>query len=428
MSNHSSPPHSPEMHVETSKTVKRRTRPPSVVVETLGATTSETKEGFRKINNYLLKKEIGRGAFGTVHLGIDENTNTEYAIKEFSKSRLRKKEQMEMFVRGGPRGRARGRMMGLGVNRQSGGATSSNPLDLVRGEMAILKKLNHPHVVRLFEVLDDPSDDSLYMVFEMMHRGTVINVEIDSVANPLAMDEARKYFRQMILGIEYLHANGIVHRDIKPDNLLISKEGVLKIVDFGVSEIFVKGNDKLKKSAGSPAFMAPELCVAKHGEVSGRAADIWSMGVTLYCMIHGKTPFITTNLLELYDMIKEKEIEYADHLSPDLYDLFHRILDRNSITRITMPELRNHPWVTHNDTEPMISEEDNCDIVSEVTEEEIRNAIKSIGSIFAVMKAVTKFKRHSRSLSQQSISKMMEQVKQSEKDQELSQSMDRLSL
>ena len=81
----------------------------------------------------------------------------------------------------------------------------------------------------------------------------------------------------------------------------------MKIVDFGVSEIFVKGNDRLKKSAGSPAFMAPELCVAKHGEISGIAADIWSMGVTLYCMIYGQTPFMTTNLLELYDMIKNKE-------------------------------------------------------------------------------------------------------------------------
>lgn len=146
---------SPASSPSTSTSTKRR--PPSVVVETLGATTSETKEGFRKINNYLLKKEIGRGAFGTVHLGIDENTNTEYAIKEFSKSRLRKKEQMNMFRMGGPRGRGRG------VNRQQQQQQQSNPLDLVRGEVAVLKKLNHPNIVRLFEVLDDPSGDSLYM-------------------------------------------------------------------------------------------------------------------------------------------------------------------------------------------------------------------------------------------------------------------------
>ncbi|KAG1453007.1 hypothetical protein G6F46_009325 [Rhizopus delemar] len=377
---------------------KRRSRPHSVV-ETLGATTSETKEGLRKINNYLLKKEIGRGAFGTVHLGIDENTDVEYAIKEFSKSRLRKKEQMNLFRRSGPRGR----MMGLGVGRPRAAAAAGNdnPLELVRGEIAILKKLDHPHVVRLYEVLDDPSGDSLYMVFEMMHKGVLMNIEADQVATPYSETEARRYFKEMMLGIEYLHANDIVHRDIKPDNLLISKDDVLKIVDFGVSEMFVKGNDKLKKSAGSPAFMAPELCVAKRGEFSGRATDIWSMGVTLYCLIYGKTPFMSSNLLELYDQIKEAPIEYGDNIDNTLLDLFQRILDRNPETRITMQELRNHPWVTNNGTETMISEEDNCAIVSEITEEDMNNAIRSIASLYVVIKAVSKFKRHSRTLSQQ---------------------------
>ncbi|KAI9360180.1 kinase-like domain-containing protein [Pilaira anomala] len=406
MSTTPSPPTSPELTTTSPK--RKNVRPPSIVVETLGATTSETKEGLRKINNYLLKKEIGRGAFGTVHLGIDENTNTEYAIKEFSKSRLRKKEQMDMFRKGGPRGR---RVMGLGVGRAAAATgKSSNPLDLVRGEMAVLKKLNHPHIVRLFEVLDDPSGDSLYMVFEMMHKGVLMDIELDHVAEPLSDDLARRYFKEMMLGIEYLHANDIVHRDIKPDNLLLSQDDVLKIVDFGVSEIFVKGNDRLKKSAGSPAFMAPELCVAKHGEVSGKATDIWSMGVTLYCMIFGKTPFISTSLLELYDLIKDEPIDFGDK-SGHLLDLFHKILDRNPDTRITMKELREHPWVTNNGTETMISEEDNCDVVTEVTEEEMNNAIKSIASIFAVIKAVSKFKRHSRSLSQQSLNKMMAEVK-----------------
>ncbi|ORE09606.1 Pkinase-domain-containing protein [Rhizopus microsporus var. microsporus] len=368
-----------------------------IVVETLGATTSETEEGLRKINNYLLKKEIGRGAFGTVHLGIDEITKKEYAIKEFSKSRLRKKEQMDQFRRSGPRRR----LAGLGVNRQQAVKGSENPLDLVRGEIAILKKLDHPHVVRLFEVLDDPSGDSLYMVFEMMHKGVLMNIETDQVATPYSVDVARRYFKEMMLGIEYLHANDIVHRDIKPDNLLISKDDVLKIVDFGVSEMFVKGNDRLKKSAGSPAFMAPELCVARHGEVSGKAADIWSMGVTLYCLIYGKTPFMSSNIMELYEQIKEAPVEHGDGIDANLRDLFERILDRNPETRITMKELRNHPWVTNDGTETMISEEDNCNIVSDVTDEEMKNAIKSIASLYVVMKAVSKFKRHSRSLSQQ---------------------------
>ncbi|CAO3621101.1 unnamed protein product [Cunninghamella blakesleeana] len=386
---------------------------PSVVVETLGATTSETKDGLKKINSYLLKKVIGQGAFGTVHLGIDTKTNTEYAIKEFSKSRLRKKEQSEMLRRKGrkPLRGGRGRGIGLGVGREVAQQTlsgSSNPLDLVRGEMAILKKLNHPNIVKLYEVLDDPNDDSIYMVFEMAHKGVVMSISMDEKATPYTDEKARHYFREMILGIEYLHNNDIAHRDIKPDNLLLSNDDVLKIVDFGVSEIFVKGNDKLKKSAGSPAFMAPELCKAHHGEISGKAADIWSMGVTLYCLIYGHLPYTSTNIIELMDKIKDDPVIYEEIEDQDLLHLLKKLLDKDPETRITMHELREDPWVTKHGEEPLISEEENCEmVVTELTDDDIHNAIKSIASILTVVKAVAKFKRHSRSLSQQSLNKLL---------------------
>ncbi|KAI9257159.1 kinase-like domain-containing protein [Phascolomyces articulosus] len=402
----------------TTSTSRSKSRPGSIVVETLGAKTSETKDGLRKINNYLLKREIGRGAFGTVHLGIDTNTGNEYAIKEFSKSRLRRKEQSAMLRRPGPRGRGRGRIMGLGVGRL-GTPVNSNPLDLVRGEMAILKKLNHPNMVKLYEVLDDPNDDSLFMVFEMAHKGVLMNIESDKTATPYSSEMARRFFREIILGIEYLHNNDIVHRDIKPDNLLLSKDGELKIVDFGVSEMFHKGDDRLKKSAGSPAFMAPELCIPSHGEISGKAADIWSMGITLYCLIYGRPPFMSHNIVELMSKISHDPIEYGGDLDPQLLDLLQRLLEKNPDERITMPEIRVHPWVTKDGEDPMISEEDNCQmVVTEVTEEEINNAISSIASIFTVMKAVSKFKRHSRSLSQHSLNKMMEEVKNADHDKQ----------
>ncbi|KAI7860789.1 kinase-like domain-containing protein [Circinella umbellata] len=409
-------PASPKPTTSTSRT---KSRPGSIVVETLCAKTSETKDG-RKINNYLLKREIGRGAFGTVHLGIDTNTGTEYAIKEFSKSRLRRKEQSAMLRRPGPRGRGRGRIMGLGVGR-SGTPMKSNPLDLVRGEMAILKKLNHPNMVKLYEVLDDPSDDSLYMVFEMAHKGVLMSIEADKTATPYSNEMARRFFREIILGIEYLHNNEIAHRDIKPDNLLLTKDGELKIVDFGVSEMFHKGDDGMKKSAGSPAFMAPELCIPSHGEVSGKAADIWSMGITLYCLIYGRPPFMSHNIVELMSMISNDSIEYKGDLDSDLLDLLQRLLEKNPEERITMPEIRVHPWVTKHGEDPMISEEENCQmVVTEVTEEEINNAISSIASIFTVMKAVSKFKRHSRSLSQHSLNKMMDEVHKADNLKQLS--------
>ena len=138
-----------------------------------------------------------------------------------------------------------------------------------------------------------------------------------------------------------VHAQGIAHRDIKPDNLLLTADDVLKVVDFGVSEIFEKESDmRTAKSAGSPAYLPPELCVAKHGDVSGKAADIWSMGVSLYCLRFGHIPFEKDGVLEMYEAIKNDEVQYDDVDDPHFIDLMNRILDKDPKTRIKMDELR----------------------------------------------------------------------------------------
>lgn len=218
-----------------------------------------------------------------------------------------------------------------------------NPLELIKEEIAIMKKLNHPNLVQLMEVLDDPTEDSLYMVMEMCKKGVVMRIDLDliSQADPYPEDVCRLYFRDLILGIEYLHAQGVVHRDIKPDNCLINDEDVLKIVDFGVSEMFEKHSEmRTAKSAGSPAFLPPELCVVKHGDVSGRAADIWSMGVTLYCLKYGKIPFQKTQIFDLYDAIKTEEPDFGSEHDETFIDLMRRLFEKDPAKRIKMPELR----------------------------------------------------------------------------------------
>jgi [calcium/calmodulin-dependent protein kinase] kinase len=116
---------------------------------------------------------------------------------------------------------------------------------------------------------------------------------------------------------------------------------VLKIVDFGVSEMFDKeGEMKTAKSAGSPAFMPPELCVAKHGQVSGRAADIWSMGCTLYCLLFGRIPFEKHGMIELYQAIRNDEIEVDDSINDELRGLLLRLLEKDPKKRITLEEIR----------------------------------------------------------------------------------------
>lgn len=139
-----------------------------------------------------------------------------------------------------------------------------------------------------------------------------------------------------------MHEQGVIHRDIKPDNLLLTEDDVLKIVDFGVSEMFEKPGEGMKtaKSAGSPAFLAPELCVVRHGDVDGRAADIWSMGVSLYCLRYGKIPFEHEGVLEMYEAIKTESPDLPEEENPDFVDLMGKILEKDPQKRIQISGLR----------------------------------------------------------------------------------------
>ncbi|GAB7347905.1 hypothetical protein MBLNU459_g5428t1 [Dothideomycetes sp. NU459] len=356
-----------------------------------------------RINQYVIKQEIGRGSFGAVHLAQDQY-GQEFAVKEFSKSRLRKRAQSNLLRRPNQKKHTSHLAAGVGFNSPLHRISSSdkidhkddNALDLIKEEIAIMKKLNHNNVVSLIEVLDDPDEDSLYMVLEMCKKGVVMKVGLEETADPYDEETCRCWFRDMVLGIEYLHAQGIVHRDIKPDNCLVTNDDVLKIVDFGVSEMFEKQSDMATaKSAGSPAFMPPELCVARHGQVSGRAADIWSMGVTLYCLRYGRIPFEKHGMLELYEAIRKDELPLHNESDDKFADLMHRILEKDPDRRITMEELRNHPWVTKNGTDPLLSTEENCsDLVDLPTRAEMDNAITgNMGQLLVVMKAVKRFKK-----------------------------------
>ncbi|KAK9373955.1 kinase-like domain-containing protein [Lipomyces chichibuensis] len=275
------------------------------VKETLNASLMQDGDTQIINNQYVIQEEAGRGTFGAVYRAIDKITNEVYAIKEVSKHRLRRQ-------RGNAILRQRSRMGSPSLPPPPGGGQlqmlrkMDDPLNLIRHEIAILKKLDHVNVANLYEVLDNPGGDSLYMVLEWCSKGVVMKLNIDGRVEPYDEEQCRLYFRDLTLGIEYLHSQGVVHRDIKPDNLLLTSDNVLKIVDFGVSEFFERNNDAMSKQAGSPAFMAPELNAVPRVDYSGRAADIWSMGVTLYCLVFGRLPFPYVNPVALSEAINKE--------------------------------------------------------------------------------------------------------------------------
>lgn len=159
-----------------------------------------------RINQYIIKQEIGRGSFGAVHLAVDQYGH-EYAVKEFSKSRLRKRAQSNLLRRPNQKRQFAGRGFNSPLHRVSTSdrltPTATNPLDLIKEEIAIMKKLHHNNLVSLIEVLDDPEEDSLYMVLEMCKKGVVMKVGLDDRADPYDEETCRCWFRDMILGIEY---------------------------------------------------------------------------------------------------------------------------------------------------------------------------------------------------------------------------------
>jgi len=328
---------------------------------------SEQNGDYIQLNQYKLQGVVGQGSYGIVKLAYNEEDDTNYAMKILSKKKLRKK--AGIFGRAAPH------------RKGSGGAKikkAENPLDKVYREIAIMKKLDHPNVVKLVEVVDDPEEDNLYMVFELLEQGEVLEVPTDT---PLKEEEAWKSFRHVLLGLEYLHYQKIIHRDIKPSNLLRADSGEVKIADLGVSNEF-DGNDAfLTSTTGTPAFTSPEALSQQPGEppYSGRAADIWSLGVTLYCLVFGKIPFEDDNVLALYNKIRTQKVQIpeTDDVSAELEDLLQQMLKKKPEDRITLQQIKEHDWVTCYGVYPMLQEEENCQLI-EVTEHEVQNSVRSI--------------------------------------------------
>ncbi|XP_033747254.1 calcium/calmodulin-dependent protein kinase kinase 1-like isoform X2 [Pecten maximus] len=356
--------HSPYSSPNASPRLKRRP-----TMETRRVSISDV-DGFVQLNQYQLKTEIGKGSYGIVKLAYNEEEDFNYAMKILSKKRLMKKAG---FFRRPP---ARD---GKPV------AHPPNPLERVYREIAILKKLDHPNIVRLVEVLDDPDEDNLYMVFELLEKGEVLEVPTPT---PLSEDTAWRYFRDIIVGIEYLHFQKIIHRDIKPSNLLLGDDGHIKIADFGVSNEFTGTDISLTNTAGTPAFSAPETLKDGKEEFGGKALDIWAMGITLYSFVFGQVPFPPKDdyIMGLHRRILNDPVTFPSvpTISEPMKDLLLKMLEKDPNNRILLPDIKIHPWVTKEGEFPLPTEEENCILVT-VTQEDINNVVKHVPKIETVI-------------------------------------------
>uniref|UniRef100_A0A3B3ZL99 Protein kinase domain-containing protein n=1 Tax=Periophthalmus magnuspinnatus TaxID=409849 RepID=A0A3B3ZL99_9GOBI len=324
------------------------------------------------ITDLQVRADWNHGSYGVVKLAYNEDDNTYYAMKVLSKRRLMR--QAGFPRRPPPRG-AKG--------APEGTPQPKGPLERVYQEIAILKKLDHPNVVKLVE----------YPVFALIfHFHCLVPTD-----KPLSEDQARFYFQDLLRGIEYLHYQRIIHRDVKPSNLLVGEDGHIKIADFGVSNQFEGTDALLTSTVGTPAFLAPEALSETRKNFSGKALDVWAMGITLYCFVFGVCPFMDERILSLHQKIKTQPVELPENaeISDDLKDLLLKMLDKNPETRITIPQIKVHPWVTRHGAEPLPPEDDNCCMLIEVTEEEVENSVKHIPSLATVILVRTMLRKRS---------------------------------
>ncbi|XP_010906492.1 serine/threonine-protein kinase GRIK1 isoform X2 [Elaeis guineensis] len=220
-------------------------------------------------------------------------------------------------------------------------APSETAMTDVLREVSIMKMLDHPNIVNLIEVIDDPNTDHFYMVLEYVEGKWVC--EGSGPASGLGESTSRRYLRDIVAGLVYLHSHKIVHGDIKPDNLLVTSDGKVKIGDFSVSQVFEDDNDVLRRSPGTPVFTAPECCLGL--TYHGKAADTWAVGVTLYCMVLGQYPFLGDTLQDTYDKIVNNPLVVPDDMNPPLKNLLEGLLCKDPNHRITLNAVAEHPWV-----------------------------------------------------------------------------------
>lgn len=206
-------------------------------------------------------------------------------------------------------------------------------------EAAIVTLADHPYICGMRDVVR--TNYHWYMLFEYVNGGQMLDYIISH--GRLKEKQARKFGRQIASALDYCHRNSIVHRDLKIENILISKTGDIKIIDFGLSNLFSPRNH-LKTFCGSLYFAAPELLQAK--QYTGPEVDVWSFGIVLYVLVCGKVPFDDQSMPQLHAKIKKGHVEYPPWLTPECRNLISRMLNTDPSQRATLAEIMVHPWMT----------------------------------------------------------------------------------
>ncbi|XP_030568950.1 5'-AMP-activated protein kinase catalytic subunit alpha-2 [Drosophila novamexicana] len=256
-----------------------------------------------KIGHYLLGATLGTGTFGKVKIGEHQITRLKVAVKILNRQKIK----------------------------------SLDVVSKIKREIQNLKLFRHPHIIKLYQVISTPSD--IFMIMEYVSGGELFDYIVKH--GKLQEHQARRFFQQIISGVDYCHRHMIVHRDLKPENLLLDHNMHVKIADFGLSNMMLDG-EFLRTSCGSPNYAAPEVISGKL--YAGPEVDIWSCGVILYALLCGTLPFDDEHVPSLFRKIKSGIFPIPEYLNKQVVNLVCQMLQVDPLKRATIEEIKKHEW------------------------------------------------------------------------------------
>jgi len=270
--------------------------------------TSRTPSSLEQ-RGYQLGKTIGVGAYAKVKLGVHTPTGRQYAIKIIS----RRKAPDGYIAKFLPR------------------------------EVKAIRSVCHPHVMKLHEIIEDA--DRFSLVTELAAGGDLL--EYINTRGPLADPEAKRIFRQLVCAIDHCHSRGVIHRDLKCENILLSKELNVKVGDFGFARKITDPSMLLSTHCGSYAYAAPEILMNR--PYTGPEIDIWSLGIILYAIVAGRLPFNDKDVATLLREI-QRGVSVPRRMSSTCADLLKSILVMKTTNRLTTRQILEHPWLRQDST------------------------------------------------------------------------------
>ncbi|KAJ3318945.1 hypothetical protein HDV06_006934 [Boothiomyces sp. JEL0866] len=327
-----------------------------------------------KLSNYEIGKTIGEGAYAKVKLGKHLPSGEKVAIKIIDKMKLkeaedRKKEDYdqedEIMLRKARKKIYNDALKHIKMDPEL--TDEQNELNLVQfidrvkkesnrinlfeeeplvseslssfqKEVLLMMRFNHPNIIKIFKVIESKSD--LYIVMAYAPNGDLASLVAKQ--GYLTEPEARRIFRQIVSGLDFIHSSKVVHRDLKMENILLDQNSNALITDFGLGRSF-QNSDYMRTSCGTPNYSSPEMISGK--PYSGTKTDIWSMGVILYAMVTGTLPFDGNSVKSVFKKITLVEYVIPPNLSWELSSLIKMILVGNPDKRYDLDTIREDRWI-----------------------------------------------------------------------------------